>query len=189
MVSRASRCRADRIGRLLDDDLTDVERAEMIAHLDDCASCRDRLEATAAEDRWWTDLRKFAPEATVDTPGSAGWQLDDEPVCGFLEPSDEAGVLGKFGPYRWSRSSAGAGWGSCSRRSTRPCTGSWHSRSSPPSSRPARLRAAIRPRGEGGGRGQPRPRRGDPLRRRGEGTALPRHALHPRPVAPGADRP
>ena len=31
MVSRASRCRTDRIGRLLDDDLTDVERAEMIA--------------------------------------------------------------------------------------------------------------------------------------------------------------
>ncbi len=99
MVSRASRCRTDRIGRLLDDDLTDVERAEMIAHLDDCASCRHRLEATAAGGRWWADLRRFAPDATAGEPGSAGGPLDDEPVCGFLEPSDEAGVLGKFGRY------------------------------------------------------------------------------------------
>ncbi len=99
MVSRASRCRTDRIGRLLDDDLTDVERAEMIAHLDDCASCRHRLEATAAGGRWWADLRRFAPDATTAEPGSAGGLFDDEPVCGFLEPCDEAGVLGRFGPY------------------------------------------------------------------------------------------
>ena len=48
--------------------------------------------------------------------------------------------------------------------------------------------AAVRPRGAGRGRGRPRAHRGDLRGRRVSRPALPRHAVHPRPIAPGAAR-
>ena len=100
------------------------------------------------------------------------------------------GRSGGLAPTRCSRSSAGAGWASCSRRSTRHSSGRSRSRCWPRScatgaaarrrfAREARAAAAV----------VPRARRHDPRRRRVPRPALPGHAVRRRPVAPGAARP
>ncbi len=97
MVARASRCDPDRLRLLLEDRLGEPEQAGLAGHLEACESCRQALEAMAAESRWWAEARQCAGEAAPtsgpdpsDTPG---------PWLGFLDPPDGPGQLGKIGAY------------------------------------------------------------------------------------------
>ena len=117
MGSHSMPCVPKRLRRLLDDDLTATERAEVLEHLDACATCRGTLESLAAGSRWWDDLRRLArpdrppdPSAPTVTMGEprrgrseeeteAGHPADDEPPLDFLGPPGTPGHLGRFGPY------------------------------------------------------------------------------------------
>jgi WD40 repeat protein len=76
----------------------------MTAHIEACAACRRALEHLAAEGRWWDDLRAFA---RADLPASdplaacaEGARRDEAALnADFLDPTDEPGALGRFGPY------------------------------------------------------------------------------------------
>jgi WD40 repeat protein len=100
---------------LLDDRLPEDEQAELTAHVEVCADCRDVFDELAGAGRWWSDVRRYASAAappnrsaaTISVPGtgshSGGLEpetLPDATAVDFLDPPTEAGDLGRFGPYR-----------------------------------------------------------------------------------------
>jgi Tol biopolymer transport system component len=97
--------RADRLLRLLADDLPQREHEELVAHLDNCAGCQDRLEVLAARSGLWNDLSLLRDDR-LDPP-TCEWRDeagsvspdDDELPIGLLEPADEPGSLGRLGSY------------------------------------------------------------------------------------------
>jgi len=99
-VANASCGDPRRLSELLEDRLPADEQSRLTAHLDCCASCRRMLDHLAADGRWWHDLRAFVgPEAQGDDrEGKPGEDLE-EPALDILEPADEPGALGRFGPY------------------------------------------------------------------------------------------
>ncbi len=90
------RCDADRLERLLRDELPETEKARAIAHLDKCGHCQERLERLAAGTRWWREARCLGTEGE-DDPEDCG--AAEEVSLDFLDPPDEAGQIGKLGPY------------------------------------------------------------------------------------------
>jgi hypothetical protein len=115
MVSRSFGCDPNRLRLLLDDQLPDDTQAEVAEHIETCRSCRRRLEALAAEARWWQEVQQFlTPEAARESPhaelqapgaeaagtaGGAGIPAEKRHALGFLAPSDDPRKLGRLGPY------------------------------------------------------------------------------------------
>jgi serine/threonine-protein kinase len=113
MSEPSSRCDPAALRRLLDGGVPEPLRAELIAHLDRCESCRVDLEGMAAGERWWEDARRFVgveagpgPDPVVPHRAetiSMGHGADETagPVedLGFLSPSASPGSLGRLGPY------------------------------------------------------------------------------------------
>jgi eukaryotic-like serine/threonine-protein kinase len=106
MVAKASCGDPRRLRGLLDDRLPADDQARLTAHLENCEDCRRALEELAAGGRWWDDLRSFArddpPGAGPAGPQSAGTSGDaTADDVDFLEPAgaEDAGALGRFGPY------------------------------------------------------------------------------------------
>src|SRR5262245_18918786 len=56
-------CDPAAIERLLADRLTEEERAGVETHLDQCATCRERLETSAAAPGLWSEAREFLSSA------------------------------------------------------------------------------------------------------------------------------
>ncbi len=101
MADRWLDCDANRLRRFLEKTPDEDEQAAVAAHLDDCASCRERLEAMAAGGSWWAELRRFAPGQThthLPIPGQQAHASIEPPD--FLDPPDADGFLGRFGPYQ-----------------------------------------------------------------------------------------
>ncbi len=103
MVKRIDICDTNRLRSYLDDDLNDVDQADLAAHLDHCANCQAALERLAAGTRIWDDLRGLgrSPDPVSGdmaakvrmTPAGDGIEFD------FLAPSDYPDSLGRLGPY------------------------------------------------------------------------------------------
>ena len=83
-------CDSDRLRRFLEEASDEADRAAVAAHLDGCESCRERLEAMAADGPWWAEVRRHAPGRDADEAG----------VPEFLDPPDAEGSIGRFGAYR-----------------------------------------------------------------------------------------
>ncbi len=101
MTDRWLDCDPNRLRRFLEETPDEDERAAVAGHLDDCASCRERLEAMAAAGSWWDELRRFAPGQAPAAPPIPGPEADvpaDRPE--FLDPPDVDGFIGRFGAYR-----------------------------------------------------------------------------------------
>ena len=100
MVARLFHCDESRLKSLLDDDMPELEQAELNYHLESCASCRRALERLAAGSRLWAGLRDLAG-ATEDYSATrrAGASVERDDALSFLAPSDMSGSLGRLGPY------------------------------------------------------------------------------------------
>ena len=59
MVRRAVSCDESLLRSFLDDDLAELEQAELADHLGTCTSCRRMLERLAAGTRLWAELRQL----------------------------------------------------------------------------------------------------------------------------------
>ena len=100
MADRWLDCDSNRLRRFLDGAPDEGDLDAVAAHLDDCEACRARLEAMAADGRWWAELRRFAPGQSRDRPPFTGREgnLQADPPD-FLDPPNADGFLGQFGPY------------------------------------------------------------------------------------------
>lgn len=106
----APRCVRDRehLSRLLSGELTEAAAADVTQHLDSCEECRDYLEDLAASAKWWHDAREFLsdgqvlPEETAAVDSSAAPDVAlsaQDLVVSFLEPADDATLLGRLDAY------------------------------------------------------------------------------------------
>ena len=113
MVVRPFRCDESRLKSLLDDDLPELEQAELNDHLDTCSSCRRTLERLAASSRLWAELRHLAPgegalprrssvagaTELFGTAPAGGPHAERDRALDFLTASDTPGSLGRLGSY------------------------------------------------------------------------------------------
>jgi eukaryotic-like serine/threonine-protein kinase len=100
MIARPFHCDESRLRSLLDDDMPELEQAELNDHLETCAACRRTLERLAAGSQLWAGLRELAG-ATEEygTTGRVGAIAERDHSLDFLAPSTTAGSLGRLGPY------------------------------------------------------------------------------------------
>ena len=100
MVARPFHCDETRLRSLLDDEMPDLEQAELNDHLETCASCRRTLERLAAGSQLWAGLRELA--GATEHHGAqrqAGASAERDHSLDFLAPPTAAGSLGRLGPY------------------------------------------------------------------------------------------
>jgi serine/threonine-protein kinase len=104
-------CNESRLRSFLDDVLPEQEHARLTEHLDQCGSCRRRLEQLAAGSKVWDELRRLAAgtreETPINTPhiATTGAHPSDESAhdgstrLDFLATSARPGSLGRLGLY------------------------------------------------------------------------------------------
>jgi len=85
------------IGGVVDD----VLESAIVAHLDRCHECCERLERLAADaDRRSTICQSLVREATATRSSDVGgWSTLEDFAVGFLQPSDHPGAIGRLGEY------------------------------------------------------------------------------------------
>ncbi len=109
MVGSACDFPPERIRRLLDDDLPEIEVNELAAHLEHCPQCCRRLDTIAAKSGDWADLRllndgdEFDRRTTFgnrDIDRSRHGEPDEFVIpTGLLDPPSDPANLGRLGPY------------------------------------------------------------------------------------------
>ena len=103
MVSHRLRCDPERLKLLLLDRLPRQRQAELARHIETCHSCRQRLEALAADPVLWHEVGQLLrPEPFAQWPTATEGHDSIEPgpaTLDFLTPSDDPDKLGRFGPY------------------------------------------------------------------------------------------
>jgi eukaryotic-like serine/threonine-protein kinase len=100
MIARPFHCDENRLRSLLDDEMPELEQAELNDHLETCASCRRTLERLAAGSELWAGLRELAGATDHHGPSRpSGPSAERDHSLEFLAPSDTAGSLGRLGPY------------------------------------------------------------------------------------------
>lgn len=114
MSHRSVSCDPAAIDALLSEQLADEHREAIESHLSDCPVCRGRLEELAAEPKVWAETREFL-SSSDDLPGGAessilvgtglgAWRDEGElprpeVIAGYLGPTDDPQMLGRFGGY------------------------------------------------------------------------------------------
>jgi eukaryotic-like serine/threonine-protein kinase len=110
-------CDAAIVGRYLAQQLSAAEEVALETHLDHCETCRAILGRSAADDSWWSEASRFLPSDEWDGPvsltlidvasgttsGSGRTPRDDASLvrrlAGWLDPTDDPRMLGRFGGY------------------------------------------------------------------------------------------
>jgi len=113
MRSEQANCNQATIEEYLNDQLDEEERQAFEGHLESCATCREGLDAKAAEPELWGEVRETLgsgesllldepdAESSTASPAAAGSEgnIENEDVLTFLKPTDDPRMLGRFGGY------------------------------------------------------------------------------------------
>ena len=106
-------CDSGRIEQFLEGRLTADEQSQIESHVEGCATCRDRLETTAAEPAYWKEaavhLRNDVFDEEIGTSGLMGLADPDRTapderikvlrIADYFDPTDDPRMLGRFGGY------------------------------------------------------------------------------------------
>ncbi len=96
-------CDATRLSQFLGGDLSSHEELLLTGHLDQCTSCRDRLDELAADPASWTEAKEMlcdvVDQVTCTKPASNSDSLQIEQVLAQLGPTDDPESLGRIGGY------------------------------------------------------------------------------------------
>ena len=109
MTQTKQNCRThDQLLTFLRGQLSAREEADLQHHLDDCVSCRERLESTAADVSVWNEAREFFASGALhgsskdfsEEPEEAGQGAQRiRQVLDSLGPTDDPESLGRIGGY------------------------------------------------------------------------------------------
>jgi serine/threonine-protein kinase len=111
MKPQSPTCDPTALDALLADRLNDADRLALEQHLDSCGACRDQLELLAAAPELWTEAHESLSSAADDGDRSSSSSLSSpgesdgvraEHILGFLSPTDDPRMLGRFGGYEIS---------------------------------------------------------------------------------------
>lgn len=95
---------SDQLKRLLNEQLTEAEEANLVDHVDGCPKCQRLMEAVAAETGLWDNLpvhlssRLRAGSSSQSSPQATEGQVT-EPFLNYLNPTDHPEMLGRIGSY------------------------------------------------------------------------------------------
>jgi serine/threonine protein kinase len=96
-------CDATRLSQFLGDDLSSHEELLLTGHLDQCTSCRDRLDELAADQASWTEVKAMlcdvVDQVTCTKPANNNDSLQIRQVLAQLGPTDDPQSLGRIGGY------------------------------------------------------------------------------------------
>ncbi len=118
MKSNAQTCPNERLEALLSGSLSTVDTAQVSAHLDQCQSCRRKLETLAAVEKSWQQAADYLRDDDYDLSSIS--QLDIEQttippqiaqVLDALHPTDDPAMLGRLGGYEISGAIGAGGMG------------------------------------------------------------------------------
>ena len=95
------------IEQLLAGRLTTDEQAQFEDHLKACATCRDWLQTTAAEQEYWKEAAIHLKDDPLDEemgladPGGAasGERANPLRITDYFDPTNDPRMLGRFGGY------------------------------------------------------------------------------------------
>ena len=59
MVAKQKNCDCERLKRLLDGGLSDADQTAVAVHVETCETCREQLDAFAADPSWWRETREM----------------------------------------------------------------------------------------------------------------------------------
>ena len=117
-------CRDESLQLVLGDHADHPDYETVIAHLNECNHCQQRLDDLAARPSWWDNSRRYLsdlPETSVpDLPGMENLvtaQIEESPDAGladvqaFLEPPRHPEMLGRVGKYEIEREIGRGGMG------------------------------------------------------------------------------
>lgn len=118
MKSNAQTCPDERLEALLSGSLSTADAANVSAHLDQCQSCRRKIETLAAEEKSWRQAADYLRDDDYDLSSIS--QLDVEQtaippqiaqVLEALHPTDDPAMLGRLGGYEISGAIGAGGMG------------------------------------------------------------------------------
>lgn len=105
-------CDPERIELFLQQQLSDEDQTAFESHLDHCNDCRHRLEATAAGDDIWSEVRESLlseplPADSILQPGDSALDsatgsnasFSHDTVLKLLAPTDDDRMIGRLGTY------------------------------------------------------------------------------------------
>jgi eukaryotic-like serine/threonine-protein kinase len=104
-------CNPRTIEHFLAEQLSGEEQAAFEDHLENCLSCRLRLEETAADPSWWQEAQGYLGSTGADPseslssgeqPAGTGEGVLPAPLGGlrgYLAPTDDPRMLGRLGSY------------------------------------------------------------------------------------------
>lgn len=106
-------CNENRLHQFLEGELGSLDERDLVLHLEQCPTCRQRLRDSAAEQSWWRDAGDFLKDDEVDLEythtlgldgGCAGTSVGRlgaiaQLVVDSLAPTDDPRMLGRLGHY------------------------------------------------------------------------------------------
>lgn len=99
-------CDFNQIDLFFSEQLSETEQHAFEAHLSECASCREKLQATAASDEFRADMRASlqqwdqpAGDLGVETTAGEAARFHYGRIVDLLAPSDDERMLGRLGAY------------------------------------------------------------------------------------------
>ncbi len=101
------------LGSLLSNRLGDSQD-EIVAHVESCAECQDRLEDMMEGGLSWDEVGEVLRKSSLGLQPENGTnhKLEAHATTSFLEPSDHPGSLGRFARYEIMELLGAAAWGS-----------------------------------------------------------------------------
>ena len=113
MSREQAACDRDRLTKFLQERLTPDEQSQLESHLELCPHCREQLESAAAEPDCWKEATAHLRDDELDGQSHSintlgGPALASSPdevpvpplaIAGYLDPTDDPRMLGRFGGY------------------------------------------------------------------------------------------
>jgi len=108
MISNTQSCRPEQFEAFLSGELQTSEEEAVLQHLDECQSCRQRLDEIAAAPDSWNNAQAFLADDQHDRDTLSGVDahIETSPqiahVLETLRPTDDPAMLGRIGGYEVS---------------------------------------------------------------------------------------
>lgn len=110
-MNKLTECPIDQLQAYLDDTLDEPTQTQLVIHLDECESCRQRIERNAGSIQDWQEAKSALASCKLDAKGNIidehtladslrkAPAIDPLSLLQLLAPSDDPRAAGRIGPF------------------------------------------------------------------------------------------